>query len=70
MPTLLDTMGTIRASLFLPCRNIIDANLLIKPVLSRPAPMIITAIIEITAFEENPAKRSDEAENRKRLEAG
>ena len=67
MPTLLDTMGTIRASLFLPCRNIIDATLLIKPVLSRPAPMIITAIIEITAFDEKPAKRSDEVENKEML---
>ena len=57
-------MGTIRASLFLPCRNIVDATLLIKPVLSRPAPMIITAIIEITAFDEKPAKRSDEVENK------
>ena len=51
MPTLLETIGTNRASLFLPCLNIIEASLLIKPVLSSPAPMIITAIIEIVSFD-------------------
>ena len=64
IPTLLETIGTILVSLFLPYFSIVAATLLIKPALSRPAPMIITAIIEITAFDEKPAKRSDEAEKR------
>ena len=58
-PTLLETIGTIRASLLPPCFNIIAATLLIRPVLSRPAPIIITAMIESTALDEKPVKISD-----------
>ena len=58
-PTVLETIGTIRASLFPPCFNIVAATLLIRPVLSSPAPMIITAIIDKTALEEKPEKISE-----------
>ena len=58
-PTLLETIGTMRASLFPPCFNIVAATLLIKPVLSRPAPIIMTAIIESTALDEKPANKSE-----------
>ena len=34
------------------------ATLFIKPVLSNPAPTIITAMIDITALLENPPNRS------------
>ena len=58
-PTVLETMGTIRASLAPPCFNIVAATLLIRPVLSKPAPIIMTAIIDSTALEEKPANKSE-----------
>ena len=58
-PTLLETIGTMRASLLPPCFNIVAATLLIKPVLSRPAPIIMTAIIESTALDEKPVNKSE-----------
>jgi hypothetical protein len=38
-----------------PILRIKVATLPINPVLSKPAPIIMTAIIDITAFEENPS---------------
>ncbi|GIR84960.1 MAG: hypothetical protein CM15mP85_15840 [Rhodobacterales bacterium] len=59
-PTLLEKIGTMRASFFcLRALNIVAATLLIKPVLSRPAPIIMTAIIESTALNENPVNKSE-----------
>lgn len=50
-------IGMILASVWPPYFRMTLANWLISPVRSNPAPRIITAIIEITAFEENPSKR-------------
>ena len=55
-PTVPEMIGTMRCSVDPPTRKIQAATLLIRPVLSKPAPMIITAIMEITAFEANPSK--------------
>ena len=56
-PTVEEMIGMIRASLLPPIRRIQAATLFMIPVRSSPAPMIITAMIEITALELNPANR-------------
>ena len=52
--TVLDTIGIIRFSEVPPVCKINEATLLIIPVLSKPAPIIITAIMDITALLEKP----------------
>ena len=54
-PTEPDIIGIIRLSVLPPIFRIYPANLDINPVLSRPAPIIITAIIEITALDAKPS---------------
>jgi len=56
-PTDPEIIGIIRFSEEPPTFRIKAATLLIIPVLSRPAPIIITATIEITALLENPSNR-------------
>ena len=55
-PTVPEIMGMIRVSVVPPYFRMTAATLLISPVLSNPAPMIITAMIEITAFDAKPSK--------------
>ena len=57
MPTVPDTIGMIRLSELPPIFRMWAATLLISPVLSRPAPMIITAMIDITALLAKPSNR-------------
>ena len=57
IPTELEIMGIILFSVFPPYFNIIAASCDISPVLSNPAPIIITAIIDITALEEKPSNK-------------
>jgi len=57
-PTVLETAGMMRASVRPATFRMKPATLPIRPVLSRPAPMIITAMIEITALPEKPRNRS------------
>ena len=57
-PTVEEMIGIMRFSLAPPTRNIHWATDVMAPVLSRPAPMIITAMIETTAFEEKPSNIS------------
>ncbi len=57
MPTVADIIGIIRASVLPPTFRINPATLLITPVLSRPAPIIITAIIDMTALLEKPLNK-------------
>ena len=54
-PTVPETIGIIRNSVFPPYFKIAAATRLIRPVLSRPAPIIITAMIEITALDAKPS---------------
>ena len=57
MPTVAEMIGMTRVSVVPPISSIKEATLLMRPVLSRPAPMIITAMIEITALDEKPSNR-------------
>ena len=54
-PTEPDIMGIIRRSVLPPIFKMYPATFDINPVLSRPAPMIIIAIIEITALDAKPS---------------
>ena len=56
-PTVPDTTGIIRFSVDPPNFSMRAATVFIKPVLSNPAPIIITAIIEITALEAKPSNK-------------
>ena len=56
-PTTLETIGMIRPSVVPPRLRIKAATRDMSPVLSSPAPMIITAMIETTALEAKPSKR-------------
>jgi len=60
-PTAPDMSGVIRLSVVPPLRSIQFATRFMSPVLSSPAPIIITAIIDITALLENPSKSSFES---------
>ncbi len=55
-PTVEETIGMILPSDLPPFFKINAATLVIRPVLSKPAPIIITAIMDITALEEKPLK--------------
>jgi hypothetical protein len=57
MPTVLEIIGMMRASPVPPTLRIKPATLLMMPVLSRPAPMIMTAMIDMTALLEKPSNR-------------
>jgi len=57
MPTVAEMIGMMRLSVVPPILRIKEATLPIRPVLSRPAPMIMTAIMEITALDEKPSNR-------------
>ena len=57
MPTVAEMMGMMRASVVPPILRMKVAIWLMMPVLSRPAPMIMTAMMEITALEEKPSNR-------------
>ncbi len=57
IPTVADMIGIMRPSVVPPTLRMKVATLLMTPVLSRPAPMIITAIIEMTALDEKPSNR-------------
>ena len=48
-------IGMILDSVLPPIFRINEATLVIIPVLSRPAPIIMTAIIDMTALEEKPS---------------
>ena len=56
-PTVADMIGMMRFSVVPPIFRIAAATWFMMPVLSRPAPMIITAIIDITALEAKPSNR-------------
>ena len=56
-PTVAEIIGIMRVSVVPPTFRMKAATLLMMPVLSRPAPMIITAIIDITAFDAKPSNR-------------
>ena len=56
-PTVPDTTGMMRFSVVPPNFRIRAATVFISPVLSSPAPIIITAIIEITALEAKPSNK-------------
>ena len=58
-PTEPAIIGMIFFSVLPPTLNIYPAIIDINPVLSRPAPIIMTAIIEITALEANPSNKRD-----------
>ena len=60
IPTVPDTKGVIRVSVEPPFFRIQLATRLMMPVLSSPAPIIITAIIDMTALLEKPSKSSAE----------
>ncbi len=53
-PTVPDINGMILLAVLPPIRNMKAATTVITPVLSRPAPSIMTAIMEITALEAKP----------------
>ena len=53
-PTVADIIGIIRPSVVPPTFKMNPATLVIKPVLSKPAPIIITATIDITALLAKP----------------
>ena len=55
-PTVAETMAITRDSVLAPSCRILPASRLRMPVLSSPAPMIITAMIDITALLEKPSK--------------
>jgi len=56
-PTVPEMSGMMRCSVEPPIFMMKAATLLITPVLSRPAPMIITAMMEITALAAKPSNR-------------
>jgi hypothetical protein len=58
-PTTLETIVTIRFSARPPTRRMRPASSVITPVLSRPPPRIITAMIETTALLENPENSTE-----------
>src|SRR6056300_141027 len=53
-PTVAEMIGMMRASVVPPTFRIKAATLVMMPVLAKPAPMIMTAMIDITAFDEKP----------------
>ena len=53
-PTVPEINGIIRLAVFPPIRKINAATTVITPVRSRPAPSIITAMMDITALEAKP----------------
>ena len=55
-PTVPDTSGMIRVSVRPPMRRIAAAMTVMTPVRSRPAPRIMTAMIEMTALLAKPSK--------------
>ena len=57
MPTVLEMIGMIPVSVVPRTLRMKAATFNMTPVLSSPAPMIITAMIEITALEEKPSNR-------------
>ena len=57
-PTVPETIGMIRPSVVPPRFKMRAATLDMRPVLSKPAPIIMTAIIEMTAFDEKPENNS------------
>ncbi len=65
-PTVPDTIGSTRPSVVPPCFRITAATLFMIPVLSSPAPTIITAMIEITAFEAKPSNSRSGVASRSR----
>ena len=58
IPTVTEIIGTMRFSLEPPMSSSLPATRFMMPVRSRPAPMIMTATIEITAFEPKPSNSS------------
>ena len=56
-PTVAEIIGIMRFSVVPPVLRIKAATLLIMPVLSSPAPMIITAMMDMTALDANPSNR-------------
>jgi hypothetical protein len=56
-PTVPEMSGMMRASVLPPMRMMKPATRDMMPVLSSPAPMIITAMMEITALDEKPSNR-------------
>ena len=58
-PTVPEIAGMMRASVRPANFRMVEATLPIRPVLSRLAPMIMTAMIEITALLENPRNSSE-----------
>ena len=56
-PTVPEISGMMRVSVLPPMRMIKAATRDMMPVLSSPAPMIMTAMIEITALDANPSNR-------------
>ena len=56
MPTVVETIAINRLSVLPASRIMGFATRFITPVLSRPAPIIMTAIMEITALLEKPLK--------------
>jgi hypothetical protein len=57
MATVAEMSGMMRRSVRPPCLRIRPATVFMTPVLSRPLPMIITAMIEITALLAKPSNR-------------
>ncbi len=57
-PTVPDTAGMMRASVWPASFRITPATRVMSPVLSRPAPMIMTPMMEITALPAKPWNRS------------
>ena len=58
MPTVPETIGRTRDSVLPPRFSMVAATLFMMPVLSRPAPTIMTAMMEMTALDAKPLKRS------------
>ena len=56
-PTVPETIGSTRASVVPPTFRMVAATRFMSPVLSSPAPTIMTAMIEMTAFEAKPSNR-------------
>ena len=56
-PTVPETIGMMRLSALPPMCRMKPATFDMTPVLSRPAPMIITAMIDITALLLKPSNR-------------
>jgi hypothetical protein len=55
--TVPDTIGMMRFSLLPPILNMCAASLVSSPVRSRPAPRIMTAIMEMTALLAKPSNK-------------